>query len=417
MPGALAVGWDTVLTGTLIVIGGGQAAVSLIAKLRGLGDDRPITLVTEEPVVPYQRPPLSKKYLLGEMDLARLLIRPERWYADNGVTLRLGVRVDRINRREASVLLSTGERLDYGRLALTTGSTPRTLPPAIGGDLRGVYTVRCLGDVDAMARDFSPGRAVLVIGGGYIGLEAAAVAATLGLEVTVLEMAERILQRVAAPETSDYFRALHAAHGVRVREATGLTRLIGRRGRVTGGELDTGEIADIDFAIVGIGIRPNDGLAKAAGLDVDDGILVDASCRTSDPAVVAAGDCARFPLGGGLGRLESVQNAVDQGEAAAESLAGFDVTYQPAPWFWSDQFDVKLQIAGLNTGYDRTIERAGKREGSRSVWYYEGDRLLAVDAMNDGAAYMIASRLLKAGRNPPPDRISDPEQDLKALLV
>jgi 3-phenylpropionate/trans-cinnamate dioxygenase ferredoxin reductase component len=405
------------VTGTLIVIGGGQAAVSLIARLRALGDDRPITLVSEEPVVPYQRPPLSKKYLLGEMDLARLLIRPERWYADNGVTLCLGARVNRVDRAASAVLLADGERLGYRNLALTTGATPRALPAAIGGDLEGVFTVRSLGDVDAMARDFSPGRSVLVIGGGYIGLEAAAVAAKLGLRVTVLEMAERILQRVAAPETSDYFRQLHEAHGVRIRESTGLKRLIGENGGVSGGELDNGEILDIDFAIVGIGIRPNDALATAAGLDVDDGILVDAACRTSDPAIVAAGDCARFPLGDGLGRLESVQNAVDQGEAAAESLAGHAVNYRPAPWFWSDQFDVKLQIAGLNTGYDRTIERDGKREGSRSVWYYKGGELLAVDAMNDGATYMIASRLLKAGRHPPPDRLVDPELDLKSLLA
>lgn len=405
------------MTDNLIVIGGGQAAVSIIAKLRALGDDRPITLVSEEPVAPYQRPPLSKKYLLGEMDLARLLIRPERWYGDNGVTLRLGVRVDRIDRVKRAVVLSDGDRLDYGRLALTTGSTPRVLPPAIGGDLEGVFTVRSLEDVDAMARDFLPDRSILVVGGGYIGLEAAAVASKLGLRVTVLEMAERILQRVAAPETSDYFRALHEANGVRIRESTGLKRLIGAGDRVIGAELETGEVLDINVAVVGIGIRPNDGLAKAAGLDVDDGILVDASCRTSDPAIVAAGDCARFPLGGGLGRLESVQNAVDQGEAAAETLAGREVIYRPAPWFWSDQFDVKLQIAGLNIGYDRTVARVGKRAGSRSVWYYKGDRLLAVDAMNDGATYMIASRLLKAERSPPPERIGDPDLDLKTLLA
>ncbi|MDE0808480.1 MAG: FAD-dependent oxidoreductase [Alphaproteobacteria bacterium] len=404
------------MTNTLIVIGGGQAAVSLIAKLRGLGDNRAIVLVSEEPVAPYQRPPLSKKYLLGEMDLARLLIRPERWYADNNVTLHLGVSVAEIDRIERVVVLSNGDRIVYEGLVLTTGSTPRVLPAAIGGDLSGVYTVRSLGDVDAMAHDFSPGRSVLVIGGGYIGLEAAAVAAKLGLKVTVLEKAMRILQRVAATETSDYFRALHWKNAVQIREDTGLKRLLGVDGRVTAVELDTGEIIEIDFVVVGIGVRPNDGLATAAGLKTDDGILVDGACRTSDPAILAAGDCARFPLGDGLGRLESVQNAVDQGEAAAESLAGHDVDYRPAPWFWSDQFDVKLQIAGLNTGYDRTVERPGKREGALSVWYYRGDRLLAVDAMNDGATYMIASRLLKAGRSPSVEQITDPTLDLKALL-
>ncbi len=405
------------MTGTLIVVGGGQAAISLIARLRDLGDGRPVVLISEEPVPPYQRPPLSKKYLLGEMDLARLLLRPERWYDEHDVTLRLGCRVEAIDRSAKTVVLADGERISYDRLALTTGSVPRRLPAAIGGDLGGVFTVRSLGDVDAMARDFAPGRSLLVVGGGYIGLEAAAVAAKLGLKVTVLEMAERILQRVAAPATSDYFRALHEAHGVRIRESTALGELIGEAGRVTGARLASGEVIEADFVVVGIGIRPNDDLAKRAGLAVDDGILVDAACRTSDPEIVAAGDCTRFPLGDGLGRLESVQNAADQGEAAAESLAGRDVAYRPAPWFWSDQFDVKLQIAGLNSGYETTVVRPGKREHALSVWYFKGGRLLAVDAMNDGAAYMIATRLLAAGRSPAPERIADPALDLKTLLA
>ena len=405
------------MAGTLIVIGGGQAAVSLIAKLRDLGDTRPITLVSEETVPPYQRPPLSKKYLLGEIDLARLLIRPERWYEDHDVTLRLGVRVERIDRAAGCVNLSNGESLTYESLALTTGSTPRRLPTAIGGDLAGVFTVRSLEDVDAMVRDFAPGRSVLVVGGGYIGLEAAAVAAKLGLRVTVLEMADRILQRVAAPATSDFFRALHQDNGVEIRESTALETLIGEQGRVIGARLAAGEVIEVDFVVVGIGILPNDGFAEASGLAVDDGILVDAACRTSDPAIVAAGDCARFPLNGGLGRLESVQNAVDQGEAAAESLTGAAIDYRPAPWFWSDQFDVKLQIAGLNTGFETTVTRPGKREGALSVWYYRGTELLAVDAMNDGATYMIASRLLKAGASPTPEQVADPSRDLKTLLA
>jgi 3-phenylpropionate/trans-cinnamate dioxygenase ferredoxin reductase subunit len=407
---------ESIVTGMLIVVGGGQAAVSLIGKLRGLNDTRPITLISEEAQVPYQRPPLSKKYMLGEMDLARLLLRPERWYAENDITLRLGVRVEDIDRANGLVRLSNGEVLGYDQLALTTGSTPRSLPTVIGGDLAGVYSVRSVRDVDAMAKEFVDGRSVLVIGGGYIGLEAAAVAAKLGLQVTVLEMADRILQRVAAPETSDYFRDLHEAHGVKIREATGLKRLIGEAGRVTVAELDTGETLAVDFAIVGIGIRPNDQLAAVAGLEVDDGIIVDTACRTSDPDIVAAGDSARFPVGSEIARLESVQNAVDQGEAAAQTLAGREVAYVPHPWFWSDQFDVKLQIAGLNTGYDSTLVRPGKRERGQSVWYYRGDELLAVDAMNDAATYMIASRLIKAGQSPAAAVVGNPDLDLKTLL-
>jgi 3-phenylpropionate/trans-cinnamate dioxygenase ferredoxin reductase subunit len=373
-------------------------------------------LISEEAQVPYQRPPLSKKYMLGEMDLARLLLRPARWYAENDIALRLGVRVEDIDRPNRLVRLSNGEVLGYDQLALTTGSTPRSLPTVIGGDLAGVYSVRSVRDVDAMAKEFVDGRSVLVIGGGYIGLEAAAVAAKLGLQVTVLEMADRILQRVAAPETSDYFRALHEAHGVKIRETTGLKRLVGEAGRVTVAELDTGETLAVDFVIVGIGIRPNDELAAAAGLEVDDGIIVDTACRTSDPDIVAAGDCARFPVASRIARLESVQNAVDQGEVAAQTLAGREVAYAPHPWFWSDQFDVKLQIAGLNTGYDSTVVRPGKRERGQSVWYYRGDTLLAVDAMNDAATYMIASRLMKACQSPAPAVVGDPDLDLKTLL-
>jgi 3-phenylpropionate/trans-cinnamate dioxygenase ferredoxin reductase subunit len=209
---------------------------------------------------------------------------------------------------------------------------------------------------------------------------------------------------------------LHEAHGVKIRETTGLKRLVGEAGRVTVAELDTGETLAVDFVIVGIGIRPNDELAAAAGLEVDDGIIVDTACRTSDPDIVAAGDCARFPVASRIARLESVQNAVDQGEVAAQTLAGREVAYAPHPWFWSDQFDVKLQIAGLNTGYDSTVVRPGKRERGQSVWYYRGDTLLAVDAMNDAATYMIASRLMKACQSPAPAVVGDPDLDLKTLL-
>lgn len=345
------------MAGTVVVVGGGQAAAALISHLRAIGDGRPVVLVSDEPVPPYQRPPLSKAYLLGKIDQARLLFRPERWYAENGVTLRLGRRAVAIDRAARTVRLDDGSSLDYEALALVTGSTPRRLPEAMGGHLAGVHVVRGLADVDAMAGEFQPGRRLLVVGGGYIGLEAAAVAAARGLRVTILEAAGRILQRVAAPETADYFRALHESHGVTVREGTPLGRLAGRDGRVTGASFGDGEHLEVDFVIAGIGIRPNDALARDAGLAVEDGIVVDRACRTSDPAIVAAGDCARVPWEGGTIRLESVQNAVDQAEAAAETLAGRDAAYHPFPWFWSDQFDVKLQIAGLAMGHDHVVDR------------------------------------------------------------
>jgi len=402
---------------TLIVIGGGQAAASLIAKRRDLGGPERIVLISNETFPPYQRPPLSKKYLMGDTDLARLYLRPESWYCQNGIELHLGQCVAAIDRARGVVCLGSGETLPYDRLALTTGATPRRLPGAIGGSLDGVFTMRSLVDADAMRSFFASGVSVLVVGGGYIGLEAAAVAAKMGLQVTLIETAERILRRVAAEATSNYFRELHVNNGVTIREQIGLAHLIGRNGHVVGAELSNGEQLECNFVIVGIGVDPNDRLAREAGLDVEDGILVNSRCWTSDPGILAAGDCARFPYGNTTIRLESVQNAIDQGEAAARALSKDDAPYAPYPWFWSEQFDIKLQIAGLNVGYDSTVVRAGKRPGAQSIWYYRGDNLLAVDAMNDGGAYMLAGRLLKAGRSPAKDQVQDPTSDLRRFLA
>ncbi len=398
----------------IIVIGAGQAGSSLVVKLRALGCAGPITLIGGEPVPPYQRPPLSKKYMLGEMDVERLFLRPEAFYADQNITLRLGVQVTAINRATKTVILDTGEVLNYDQMVLTTGSDPIKLPPSIGGDLDGVYTVRTLADANAMAPDFVKGKRALIVGGGYIGLEAAAVAATHGVNVILVEMADRILQRVAATETSDYFRALHTTHGVDVREGVGLASLNGRDGRVSSATLTDGAELEIDFAIVGVGIRPSLELAEAAGLEIDNGIKVDSHGRTSDPSIFAAGDCTSFPHKGGRIRLESVPNAIDQAEATAATMLGDDADYQAKPWFWSDQYDVKLQIAGLNTGFDRVITR--KTDGATSFWYFKGDQLLAVDAMNDPRAYMVGKRLIEAGKSPNPDAIQNPATDLKTLL-
>ena len=396
----------------VVVVGAGQAAASLVAKLRAKGFDGQITVIGEEPAPPYQRPPLSKAYLLGEMGLDRLFLRPEAWYADNNVTLRLGAPVERIN-REAKTVAVGGDEIAYDMLALTTGAVPNRLPNAIGGDLDGVYCVRSLADVDAMASEFREGAKVLIVGGGYIGLEAAAVAAKKGLAITLVEMAERILQRVAAPQTSDFFRALHKAHGVDIREGVGLTRLTGE-GRVAGAELGDGTVLEVDFVIVGAGIKPDVAVAEQAGLTIDNGIAVDAEGRSSDPAIWAAGDCASFPHGEARMRLESVGNAIDMGELVAENIMGAGRAYVPKPWFWSDQYDVKLQIAGLGTGYDQIVTRQG--ESSTSFWYYQGDRLLAIDAMNDPRAYMIGKRLIEAGKTADKALVADAGADLKPLL-
>ncbi len=254
-----------------------------------------------------------------------------------------------------------------------------------------------------------------MVGGGFIGLEAAAVLVEAGLAVTLVEAAERILARVAAPATADYFRALHRARGVDLREGIGLARLVDRAGRVAGAILADGSTVDADFALVGIGVAPETDLAEAAGLAVDNGVCVDAAGRSSDPAIFAAGDCASFPHEGRRIRLESVPHAIDHGEAVAASLLGRDAAYVPRPWFWSDQYDVKLQIAGLNTGWERTVTRAGARPGAASVWYFAGPRLLAVDAMNDPRAYMTGKRWIEAGRSPEPGAVADPAAELAAL--
>lgn len=401
----------------IVIIGGGQAAFSLAAKLRALNDQRPITILSAEDVPPYQRPPLSKKYLLGEMEFDRLLLRPPSWYADNAVDLKLSVYVEEIDRDARTVRLQDGTDIPYGTLVIATGATPRRLPVALGGELAGVYVMRDKRDADRLAQDLLPGKRVLIIGGGYIGLEAAAVARHKGLDVTLIEMAARILQRVAAPETANIIRAVHEAHGVVIRESTGLKMLNGKDGHVVSADLSDGTTVPVDIVIVGIGVTANAELAEVAGLETVNGIVVDQYGRTSDPAIFAAGDCTSLPWGEGRIRLESVQNAVDQAESIAAVIAGGDAAYAPKPWFWSDQYDVKLQTAGLNLGYDETLVRPGARDGSQSVWYFRQGDLLAVDAINDAKAYVTAKKLLESGRQPDRTILLDAGADLKQLLA
>ncbi len=396
----------------IVVIGAGQAGASMVIKLRSLGFGGGITLVGDEHFPPYQRPPLSKRYLLGEMDVERLFLRPKDYYRGQNITLKLGQAISGIDVGAKTVHLGA-EVLLYDQLALTTGSEPRRLPASIGGSLEGVYEMRRLADIDRMAEEFQMGRHLLVVGGGYIGLEAAAVAAKRGLKVTLVEMADRILQRVASAETSDYFRALHRSHGVEILEGVGLTSLSGEE-RVTGAILSDGRVLSTDFVIAGVGIVPSTDLAKAAGLDIENGIKTDALGRTSNACVWAAGDCTSFPYQERRIRLESVPNAIDQAEIVAENMLGANKKYIAKPWFWSDQFNVKLQIAGLNSGYDKIVTRKGK--DSVSFWYYRGEKLLAVDAMNDPRAYMVAKRLIDAGKTADEQVVKNPVSDLKLLL-
>lgn len=397
----------------IVIVGAGQAGAALAAKARALGYDGPITMIGGEPAPPYQRPPLSKAYLMGQMEADRLWLRSPEFYSENNIILRLGQTVSAIDPAGKTVTVA-GQPLPYDALALTTGATPRRLPAAIGGALAGVFAVRNLADVDAMKPEFVAGRSLVIVGGGYIGLEAAAVACKLGLKIHVIEMAPRILQRVAAPETSAYIAALHRAHGVEIHEGTGLDRILGDT-RAQGVRLTDGREIAADFVIVGVGVTPNAELAQAAGLTIDNGIATNDFGRTSDPAIWAAGDCASFPYKGGRIRLESVGNAIDQAEAVAANIMGANMPYVAKPWFWSDQYDCKLQIAGLNTGYDNIITR-GPDGASVSFWYYQGDTLLAVDAMNDPRGYMVGKRLIEQGKSPAKADVANTQIPIKDLL-
>ena len=405
------------VTAPVVLVGGGHAAAAFVNSVRRAGYEGPLMLISDEPVLPYHRPPLSKKYLSDSLPVEQILIRAAAWYEEQKVTLRLGTRVARIDREARRVELADGSTQDYAQLVLMTGARPRRLPADIGGDLQGVLLMRCLADADAMAPHLVAARRLLVVGGGYIGLEAAAVAASKGLQVTLIEAAPRILQRVAAPATADYFRALHRSHGVDVREGVALRRLLADGARVCGAELQDGQRIDADVVLVGIGVHPNVELAEAAGLAVDNGIVVDEFCRTADAHILAAGDCCSFPFRGRRIRLESVQNANDQAAVAAHAVAGKAMPYAALPWFWSDQYDTKLQIAGLNQGYDDAIPRAGKSERSHSVWYYQGDTLLAVDAINDAAAFVTAKKLLERGASVPKAAVRDPAAEFKTWLA
>jgi 3-phenylpropionate/trans-cinnamate dioxygenase ferredoxin reductase subunit len=339
---------------------------------------------------------------------------PESHYAVRNIDLRLGTPVAAVVAVRLVVTTEAGAEIRYDDLVLATGATPRRLPATIGGYLAGVFTIRDIADAEALAAELVAGRRALVVGGGYIGLETAAAAAMRGCEVTLIEMAPRILVRVAAPETADLIRELHRHHGVDIREATGLDRLEGEHGRVTAAWLSTGERIDADLVVVGIGIEPNVGLARSAGIAIENGIRTDEAGRTTAPNVWAAGDCASLPYGDGRIRLESVGNATDHAEAVARNILGASEAYRPVPRFWSDQYDAKLQIAGLGTGHDRIVVR---RSGDGvSHWYYRDGSLLAVDAINDPRAYLVGGRLIEAGVSPDPSAIENPATQLKALL-
>lgn len=390
------------MSAPFVIVGAGQAAAQAATSLRQEGYTGEIVVYGDEPYLPYQRPPLSKAYLGDEMSEDRLELKAPKFYADNGVEMHLSTRIARLLPAEKSVELADGTTRAYGALLLATGTRARPLPVP-GAELAGVHSIRSIDDVKRFRAECAPGARLVIIGGGYIGLETAAKAKKLGLDVTLVEGLPRLLARVACPTISDFARTLHEGHGVRLLLGTGVAALKGTD-RVTGVELAGGAVLPADLVLTAVGALPNLELAAEAGLAIENGVKVDAATRTSAPDIFAAGDLTSFPsaLYGRRVRLESVQNAIDQAKAAAKAMVGGEVHYDPIPWFWSDQYDIKLQIAGLMDGYERT-EVEGDVAGAKfSVRYLLGDRLLAVCSVNDPKSHMLARRALATPAAPAP---------------
>lgn len=412
------------MTRTLIV-GANQAGVQLACSLRELGDIGEITLLGAETHPPYQRPPLSKAFLSGTADADALAFRTPEFYTEHRIEVRTGRRVESLAldpggpAGSGRALTRGGESLPFDRLALTTGARPRRLAVP-GADLAGVGYLRDLDDALRLRGQLDAARRVVVVGGGYIGLEAAAVARSAGLEVTVVEAAQRLIQRSAPPVVSEFYRAAHERRGTEIRLGSGVEALIGDdQGRVRAVLLADGTEVPADLVLVGIGILPRTELAEGLGLHCAGGIVVDRHARTSEPAIVAAGDCAVAPdplTGEGSIRLESVQNAVGQAKAAAASLLGREAPHTAVPWFWSDQYDLKLQIAGVSAGADQYVVRGDPAAERFSVLSYRAGRLLAVDAVNNAPDYLVVRKALGQGARIPADRAAL-DRPLKDLVV
>lgn len=410
--------------GRVVIVGGGQAGAVAAAQLRARKFTGEITLIGEEKLAPYERPPLSKKFLAGELPEDRLPLRPAEIYAEEKIALLLGRRAIWIDRTQKRVRLDGGQELPYDALVLATGARARTIP-APGMDLAGVFYLRTAGDVDAMRPRFKPGARLVVIGAGYIGLEVAAVARQRGLDVTVVEAAPRPLSRVTSPELAGFFLSQHTARGVRFELGSKLAVIKGEREVRAVGLADGVEIA-ADLVIVGAGIAPDTQLAEVAGLDVSkepaplDGIVTDENCRTSDPSIYAIGDCARRPIkliGGRHWRLESVHNAIEGGKIAAAAIMGEPPPQLELPWFWSDQYDLKLTIGGLFQNYDTIVTRGNMADASFALFYYRAGRLIAVDAINRPADYLGAKMSLERGANLPPEWVADEGRAMKEIVA
>jgi 3-phenylpropionate/trans-cinnamate dioxygenase ferredoxin reductase subunit len=399
-----------------IILGGGQAGAQAVQTLRQNNFDGRITLVGEERQLPYQRPPLSKNYLAGKLDAERLSLRSASFYSDRNVTLELGTRADTLEPSSRRLTLGDGRVLDYDGLLLATGSRVRRLDSP-GSDLAGIHYLRTIADADAIRAEFLPGKRLVIVGAGYIGLEVASIAVTLGVEVTILEAADRVMARVVSAETSHFYLNYHTSSGVEIHCNASVAAFHGRD-QVTAVETAAGRRFTCDIVVVGVGIVPEVSLAEASGLKCDNGIHVDGHARTDEPSIVAAGDCTNHPnpFAGRRIRLESVHNAIEQAKTAALSLLEKSEPYAQVPWFWSDQYDLKLQIAGLSGDHDQVIIRGNSNESRFSACYLRAGRLVAVEAVNSPRDFMFGKKLIAAEVVVTPEQLADSAISLGDLL-
>lgn len=402
----------------VVILGAGHAGGTAAALLRQYGFEGPITLVGEEPIAPYQRPPLSKAWLKGEADADSLALKPLEFYAEHGIDFRASTRAVSLNRGAKTVALSDGSEVSYDVLILATGARAIALPIP-GADLEGVMFLRTAADAERLKATVGPGKRLAVVGGGYIGLEVAASGRALGAEVVVLEREDRLLARVACDTLSTFFKTCHEQHGVRFELGATATGFEGRDGHVTGVTLADGRTIACDAAVVGVGAQPNDELAKDAGLETARGIVVDLDARTSDPAIFAIGDVAHrpMPIYGRMFRMESVPNALEQAKQAASAITGRPQPAGEAPWQWSDQYDIKLQIAGYAFDVDEVVVRGDPATSKFAVFHLKGDLVQSVEAINSPPEFMMGKQLI-LGRKPiSKQRLADPSVSMKEVAA
>ena len=383
----------------IVAIGASHASVQLATSLRQAGYSGDIVIVGAEPHLPYHRPPLSKTLLTQQISFDKTLLRQQSFYGKHNIQLKLGARVKSISRECSQVTLDSGETISYSKLVIATGADPIVLNLP-GEQLEGIGYLRNYDDTQSLMPYIKEGKSAVVVGGGYIGLETAAALRKAGMVVTVLEGMERVLQRVTSPEISAFYTKAHVKRGVNIVTNAQAIEFVGRHS-VEAVQCSNGESYPADMVIIGVGVRPNTALATDAGLNVDNGINIDEFGRTNDPDIFAIGDCTNFPchFTNTRIRLESVPNAVEQAKSAAAYICGKELPYQALPWFWSDQYDLKLQIAGINTGFDDIVILGNMEDEQVSAWYFAGDRLLAVDAINSTKDFIKAKQLLSEGQS------------------